>query len=308
MGFILRLTELNGYSTAVWILYLSRLWNPKVQGYSFFFSPPDNLEGLSRLSGVEVSELAKLCHPPAASPNFSNDNLFFGLPVSKFCIRADSPKICPLCLRESAYCRKVWDFAAVTVCPAHSVMLLDKCPRCNKRIRWTRKSVCACPCEFDFRLAEPTPVTGPELSLTEHIHHLCGLPTSDRKSEVGGNNPLLELTLKDCITALLFISGQYRNIRDASGRKIAPHKQNSEIHAMLSKAFLVFADWPRNYFRFLAWRRNHEAKVSPSDNLMTGLKKDFGIFYYGIFRLLTASQFDFLRDAFGEYLSRHWQG
>jgi TniQ len=304
MAFILRLTESNYYDLPSWILELSGLTT-----YSFVLGPPDKLERLSRLTGVGVPELADLGHPPAgAEDSLTYNNCFFGLPVPKYCLRVESPKLCPVCLAESPYFRRVWDLAAVTVCPIHRVMLIDECPQCSRRIGWRRRKVCACRCEFDFRRAEAASVGAAELSLTEHIHRLCGLLTPGRNAEGDSNNPLLELTLNDCLRALLFIAGQYQNILDTKGKNIATQKQNSEIHALLLRAWAVFDDWPRNYFEFLTWRRTHKANGRPSDICGTGLKRDFGKFYYGLFEQLAASKFDFLRDGFGKYLSQHWPG
>ena len=308
MGFILRLTEKNGYDTPAWILQLGGLSHSQSKKYTFVLGPPDNLERLSRLTGVGLPELATLFHPPTGSPDPSRDILFFGLPVPKFYISAGSSKVCPDCLRESAYRRKVWDLAAVTVCPTHSVMLLDECPRCSRPIRWTRKSVCGCPCDFDFREAEATPVSGPESSLTKHIHRLCGLLTSEDAGETA-NNPLLALSLKDVLSAVIFIAGQYQNTFSITGKDIAPNGRNTEIHSLLTRAFSVFENWPQKYFEFLAWRQCYGGEERPGIELhQAGARKEFGTFYKGIRYFLAARQFDFLRFAFGEYLSRHWEG
>ncbi|MUG98510.1 hypothetical protein F7734_41940 [Scytonema sp. UIC 10036] len=41
-------------------------------------------------------------------------------------------KLCPYCLTESAYCRKIWDWDLVKACYLHQCVLINKCPGCQK--------------------------------------------------------------------------------------------------------------------------------------------------------------------------------
>ncbi|MCY9697708.1 TniQ family protein [Paenibacillus alginolyticus] len=41
-------------------------------------------------------------------------------------------KVCPICLDELNYFRKIWDVSIVTTCPIHGCLLLDRCLNCNE--------------------------------------------------------------------------------------------------------------------------------------------------------------------------------
>lgn len=54
------------------------------------------------------------------------------------------PMVCPACLEESAYARKLWDLAHLPVCTQHGLALIDTCPNCGKRLSWKRIKVAHC--------------------------------------------------------------------------------------------------------------------------------------------------------------------
>jgi len=310
MGFVLRLTELNGYETPAWILELSRL-NHNRFGYScpFVFGEPTSLTHLSGLTGIELSELTNLIYPPVESDDAaSDDHLFFCSPVPKQHLRPVQTKICPACLRESNYYRKVWDLAAITVCPAHKALLLDGCPNCHRRILWRRKNVSVCTCGCDWREAALPRVGESELKVTKHIHRLCGYQFPDSDSGYDESNPILNLDLKTFLSYLLFIAGQYQNIAATKGKFVGPKARNSELHSHLSKAFDIFDNWPHNFHKFLEWRQKNNCGSYRSLTSKTGLYKDFGRFYEGLWRESDTGQLDILRDAFSDYVAQHWRG
>jgi predicted site-specific integrase-resolvase len=80
--------------------------------------------------------------------------------------------------------------------------------------------------------------------------------------------------------------------------------RNGDLHGLLCKAALVFHDWPHNYFSFLDWRK--EKMIS--ERHTKGLSKDFGEYKYSLYKQLVDSEFNFMRDAFEEYLAMKWDG
>lgn len=310
MGFILRVMESNGYDTAGWILGLSGLDHNRF-GYScpFVFREPASLTGLSTLMGVEVSELATLMYLPAESDDTSQDDqLFFGSAVPKYFIRVVDTKICPGCLRESNYCRKIWDLCAVTVCPIHRTMLLDECPNCRRRVLWSRKGVSVCACGFDWRETELPPLRECDLKVTGHIHRLCGYQFPAGEIVFDESNPILSLDLKGFLTNLLFIAGQYKNVPTTNEKIVAARVRNTELHPELSRAFAVFNNWPHNFYEFLEWRQQNNSNTPRSLVCETGLYRAFGKFYEGLHWESDTGCFELLRGAFADYVAQHWSG
>ena len=308
MGFILRVAELNGYETPAWVIEVWGLrYNEIARNCSWVFGQKSDFTRLTYLTGVEASELRTLGYPPARLGGADTMHLFFTSPISKRFIRSTHNKLCPECLRESNYCRKVWDLAGVTVCPLHKILLLDECPNCDRQITWNRKGVSVCACDYDFRGASTRRVKDSKLILARHIHRLCGISTFEVGPDDVANNPLVGLPLEDILSGVFLIASEYQNSYGTKGQHILKGQRNAEAHRLLTKAFAVFEQWPRNYVDFLTWRRRPE--VNPyTRRAWHGVFKDFGTFYLKLHDQFKATQYDFLRDAFNEYLSKHWDG
>jgi hypothetical protein len=308
-GYVIRLAEQNGYPTASWIFDLAGLDRINTNHHlcSVAFKSPECLRGLSRLTGISLKELARLVYARADTPRRAPLYKFFGHPVHQYVIRPLSVTLCPECLSESPYCRRVWEMSLVTTCPKHLRRLVDECPRCQKPISYIRASVCRCSCEFDFRALSAPPVSNAEAALSRRIHSLCdlnaGVPTN-----ANGRSPVTALGLHELVSVVLFIASQHQGLSGATGKKIARGMRNAELHALYTKAYSVFEDWPSNYYEFLDWRRARERKGSAVRcGSKAGLGQDFGNFYGGLYRFFSSDEYEFLRSAFGEYLVGRWE-
>jgi hypothetical protein len=115
------------------------------------------------------------------------------------------------------------------------------------------------------------------------------------------------------LSAVVFIAGQYEGMTGATGKHLVTTgktaRKNSSLHPLLVRAYSVFQDWPNNYYRFLDWRRSQDGNITPKDReLRTGVRKEFGKFHTGLDRYLPGSRFEFMREAFAEYLAVRWEG
>ena len=301
-GWLLKLAEINRYPNASWILEMANLRaNTFSLECSFLSSSSTDFSTLSELTGVDVKILESLTYEQTEPGMLS----LFGSAIPRYYIRFATPKICPSCLREAAYTRKLWDLGPVTACPHHSALLLDECPGCKKRISWARPAVCVCSCNYDWRNSEPVKVGDHEIALSRRIYELCGLiKRSEKMEEAKFKNPLFSLDLKRLIQAVIFVAGQYIGDTDTTGKNLVPTIRNAELHALIVKAFAVFEDWPNRYYEFLKYLQVH-AKDVPYD---TGLMKHFGQYYFSLYECMKSKQYNFMRDAFEQFLVSGWTG
>lgn len=298
MGYIIRLTEQNGYPSPSWIISRTGLASGVTQSCSFVFASPNSFRFLSSLTGATISELASTAY---------HNHLFSGLPTPSASVRLCSPKICPGCLTESPYCRRTWDISAVTTCPRHKCLLIDECPNCKRHITWVRNHVTICPCEFDWREATATPIEAFEGALTAHVHHLCGLPINE--SIINYRSPVTNLKLHDFLLVLFFFAGLYQGISVSTGKHLLHGRNNRDIHTLLTNTYSIFDNWSKNFHQFLRWRLEQERKMPLMRNrLKSMLYKDFGKFYTGLYQILTGGQFGFIKEAFIDYLVEEWDG
>lgn len=309
LGYVIRLAEQNGYENPSWILSLTNI--PKgtlYPGYSFLPITSEPFQLLTTLSGSTATKLSSLNYQPVGEW-YTHIYQFFGLPVHRSFIRPAHPKVCPACLREASYCRRIWEYALITACPVHQCMLVDECPHCKRHIRWSRKEVSNCPCKFDWRETPTSSVQEYELNLARVIYRLCGLPCGESKSYVSSQNPALRLSLHDLTQAVIFMAGQLHGHSLTTGWPLLSSRRVKDLHKLFVGAYYIFDDWPNHLYEFLHWWRVQEKSSFPTyQRLRSVLYKDFDKLYFGLYKILADSQFDFIRSAFVDYLHEEWEG
>lgn len=252
-GYTTRLTELNHYKNSRWILKLAGIQlDHGPFGHAFILRENIDLSALAQLGGVEISKLTSLTYPPANGSGSPVKHRFFDSLVPWTLICLSYSKVCPACLRESNYCRRMWDLVPVTACPAHNCLLIHECPSCKKRITWARHRVSICRCGFDWREAPQTALEDSELEVARHLHDLCAPKPRKHRANFGATySPIRDLELGDFLCAVLFIAARYTAWRPNTGMRMASPKRYSELHTLLCTAFSVFVDWPTMFYRFL---------------------------------------------------------
>src|SRR5215210_4650818 len=175
VGYLLRLVELNDFDSLSWALQIAEILD-RAHYYGFVFDSSLNLAPLISLTGVEEVKLrGMLYHTAVVKRRKMGDYLVFGRAVPQYAIRPERSKLCPGCLRESPYARRIWDLIPITVCPIHKCLLLDECPTCKARITWLRTRISHCKCGADWSEYDPPAVGEPELEVTKQIYRLCKL-------------------------------------------------------------------------------------------------------------------------------------
>ena len=310
MGYILRLTELNGYETPSWIMKSAGLdYSQLRQTCSLLFQPPENLCQLAEVAGITVPELAPLMYSHVSSPGATPLFSFCGAPVPKYVLRPARPKVCPHCLSATGYCRRIWDLLPLTTCLYHECLLIDQCPECEWRITWIRNGVSICrSCGLDLRESPIKRVKDSELELARHIHRLCDLPAAGGAASPDEHkrSQLLGLSLGDLLSILLFTASLFNGPDQLwPWRYSLPVDggwNNEESHSSLLKAYSVFEDWPEGYYSFLHWMRPERGNASGSQPSRHKRRKDLEKIRHALSTKLSASQFDFMREAFKDYL------
>jgi hypothetical protein len=306
LGYLLRLTDLNEYETPSWLLSLADIKKGgKNRLSSYYLNSHLSLEGLAALSGIGEERLRALQYRPTGTvkSRMMGDYDVLGNSLPLYLIRLHHPKFCPPCLRDQPYARKLWELSVVTTCPLHNCLLIEKCPSCGKPPSYMRRRVWECKCGADWRKIEPVLLPSGELVITRNVYRLCGLPCGTEPAffdEI--SNRLLELDLRSFVRALVFIASQYDNKVDTLG-KCFEKLDNAHQHKQLIRAFHVCDDFPHNFYAFLDWRRHN-----PSRRHDLNRKKEVNRYGYfdgyksALNKQLVDPQFDFLRQAFNEYV------
>jgi TniQ protein len=308
ISYLLRLTEANGYDTPSWILSLSGIDYMELQWkFTFVFSCSEEFKKFAKLTGNALSDLIGLLYltaPPPKDITCDGNYNFYGAFLNRSIIRPHCPKVCVQCLNESGYGRRVWDCSLVTACPIHECLLLDTCPKCKRRLRAIRNRLSVCVCECDWSELRPDLRPEHEITVSRRIYQLCGLLPLDHPAKER-HNSLQSLALQDFVIILTFIAGLNCEMSWATGRPSKSIKlRNEDLHTHITNAYQVFQNWPRNFHQFLDKKSKGDVRFDPRDGkLDTALKEEFGALFKRLYRDLQEPQFDFMREAFAQYLT-----
>ena len=275
--------------------------------FTFVFSCSEGFKKLAKLTGNAISDLIELLYLPAPSSKNTTcdaDYNFYGAFLNRSIIRPHCPKVCVKCLNESGYCRRIWDCSLVTVCPIHECRLLDTCPKCKRRLRPIRNRLVVCACGCNWSELQPDLRPEHEITVSRRIYQLCKLLTLDHQSKER-LNPLQSLGLQDFVIVLTFIASFECEMSWATGRPSRSIElRNEDLHTYITKAYQVFENWPKNFHQLLNAKSKGNVRLNPRDGkLDTALKEEFGSLFKRLYRDLREPQFDFLREAFAQYLN-----
>ena len=104
---------------------------------------------------------------------WSGQRLFF-----KNQLRSVNPQICPVCVHQEGFCKRVWDLSLVTSCTIHQCMLVDACEHCKVPLRWDRPAldVCICGRPFSSKNAQPGSASFESMTVSQAVETcLAGL-------------------------------------------------------------------------------------------------------------------------------------
>ena len=304
-GYILRLSQVNCYSSPQWIYNLAEIPQYAANG-NFCDRSTQDFSKLAQLLSVEESTLWKMAFREHKSSKVARVN-FFDRSLPTYNLSKLKAKVCPCCLAEKSYCRKIWNLIPLTVCPIHHCLLVDICPQCDRPIRWDRNSVNECKyCELDWRDIKSEILELPQTIPSHLLFTACGLgKLGEAELQIIGKcHPILNLELEHLISLFCFFAGQLIDVGDTTGKFISANRNNAELHKLFLSTWDYLQDFPDGFERFLDWYKNKSSH--PERDI--GIARDFGNFYRRLYKNFPRQTFGFLHTAFENYLATKWDG
>lgn len=300
-GFLLRLSELNGYNHPHWICAAA--------GFGKWLTPPNDrtFQRLSVLTNTDVAVLRRFSYDGSLVDNRRVLRCHFNnRPIRRLFLELKTARVCPECLDKSPHTHALWDINLVTACPIHGRLLLDRCPRCRERLTWRRAKVASCECGFDLRTTTAPRISGQTLELNQFIAHAAGWIDAKVKPESTFGLPvhaLSKLSLGDLLEAIILVGRIWlRGVSETASIPNLPTLSNSGV--FLDAATKCFQDWPDKFHASL--RMNHHpnnARVffSFADGLKIVARGETT-------QKIRQTPFKFIQDAVSDYFYRQWQG
>ena len=286
LGYILRLSEENGYTTPWSLLLVAQIRQHE-----------------ARSTGMKVAKLAQICNRlqnelQSISYRWPGDRprscRLLGHLLTPWDLVVTRPKLCPECVMEKGFIEAHFDLALMTGCPVHRRSLLSRCPGCLNPLRWFRPGLLECDCGASLRNADLPAISGAEADLLDIMQRkTLGLPAGrDYASGLPGS--YLEVMSLQPLLSLIGMLGRRRIVFDNDC-----DRRNSQ--RILFAAARVLADWPTNFFRLL----RGITEGGPT-NSSTGVARGrLGGVYRSLLnlrRIMPTEQADFLRIAFLDFI------
>lgn len=303
IGYLLRVSEANGYVSIHWLLGAANL-QTAARVHSCIYRAED-MEPLAKLLGVDLAVVTGMAYTPLgvfASRSKTNYEVC-GQIVSTHLLRPNYPKICPACLAENPFCRKIWELGIVTACVKHKCLLMRECPACREKLTWKRTKLYTCRCGLDWTTVISELLPEHELVFSARVANLLGV--SD-VSPAAFPPQLLHLSLMDLANLLFFINGQLNGRSDIFGKSLQTQLSNGDLHRKLNSTIDLFHDFPFNFFEALDMLDTvyeERKQKCPFPNRPGSVRSQIlGGVVRTCTKILKGEGFDFLREAFQEYI------
>jgi len=289
MGYVLRLSETNGYASP---------WN--------LFQLAGMRQNETRTTGIKVKKLAMIAnHSPsqfeklAFSPSTAHPRWagLLGHPVVPTDIEITKPKLCPQCVAEKGFVEAHWHLEIMVACPVHRCMALSACPKCGNALSWFRPGLLECRCRGS--LADPPPgvVSEATASLLDVVRRkVLGLPMNEDNPELLPMDGLRSLNLRTLLSVIRILARHRMDTDGATGSK------NNE--RVISEASRVLMHWPSNFSQLLSDIGKSISATGP-----TGVGAQFAPIYKALFKsraIAPREQVEFMKLAFLDFAINHW--
>lgn len=288
LGYILRLSQLNGYESPWSLFSLAGMRQHEIRTTGI------RCDRLAAIANRNISELNAIAYSgPQGNPRRCR---ILDHPIVLADLSLHSPKLCSQCVSQRGFIEAHWDLTLMTACPIHQSMLTSHCSKCAKPLRWFRPGILECECGGNLTQGDQ-PVATRELA-----DLMAVIRAKILRKQTGIENfsglPLAELFAMD-LRAMLSV------IRTVGKSRLRADDQDANDPVMISSAAsAVFANWPRHFIQLLLDIGNN-LPVDGRGNVRGQFQRIYGSLFKNK-AIATPKQLDFLRAAFLEFVTRHW--
>ena len=288
LGYILRLTEENGYRTPYVLLHMI--------GRERFRDPRLPLRELARIAHRELSELQAIAYSCIDDESRRRFRLL-GHALPAFELKLKQPSLCPECVQFAGFIEAHWDLTLMTGCPVHRSHLLSRCPECHLQLRWLRPGQLECVCGATFGQTAGPLLSDSEIELLNLIRCKVAIPVATASSTGIPAAELSALSLRSLLSLIRTLARFHLN----------PDTVN-DCHdpcRIVRAAAHVLSSYPVN-FQKLLWTVGTQHGPKRSGGIV---RSQFRSIYKGIFKHTVGDapqSRDFLGSAFLDFAMNQW--
>ncbi|WP_068773765.1 TniQ family protein [Paenibacillus sp. FJAT-26967] len=299
-GYIIRLSEANGYPFPNRIYKMAGLYKYNKGMNVCMVDEKVDVSRLSQLTTWSEEQLLSLSFYNEIAKLEQDKNSRLVHKLWRFGTCVYKQQLCPLCLIETAYHRKLWDLNIVTTCPVHLCFLIDQCPQCQKKISPHRSHLLYCNCSYDFREAQVENVSKEQTYVTQLLNRkVFDCTTSDIPIQ---NGPLEHMEFRHIVYVIMvFCDVISLYFRGNKRLQFAQLFKQTGLHHLVQHSVRIFEHWPDSFDSFV-----DELRELPKGMREGGpMGKEFGYFHQKLQERLYDPTFMFVIQRLNEYLDQH---
>jgi TniQ len=288
-GYVLRLSEENGYRTPYVLLHLI--------GRERFRDPRFPLRELARIAHRELSELQAIAYSCIDEESRRRFRLL-GHALPAFELKLKQPSLCPECVQFAGFIEAHWDLTLMTGCPVHRSHLLSRCPECHLQLRWLRPGQLECLCGATFGQAAGPLLSDSEVELLNLIRcKVLAVPVPTASSSGIPAAELSALSLRSLLSLIRTLARFHLNLDTVN--------DCDDPCRIVGAAAHVLSSYPVN-FQKLLWTVGTQHGPKRSGGIV---RSQFNSIYKGIFKRTPGDapqSRDFLGSAFLDFAMNQW--
>lgn len=294
LGFILRVSELNGYETPYHILRLANINHDQVTaGFP--------IHKFVEILGNKAEALKKVSYEKSISNSkkreFKIVERSLGASVKNAPLRMQELAICPQCVVEHGYIDAFFDLSIAIACPKHKRTVVHKCHQCGNNLRLFRPGLLTCKCGADLRDSPFESIGNDTYEFMEIAHSKLYEQDISTKANTC-NFPTRSLAALSLPAFLYMITslGHKNFALSNSGEPSAEERVKAGLD--------VLKNWPTSYYNFL----DKVGTISTKNGIKSaGLRNQFSGFYESMFKGRKFSkEISFLREEFIRFGNAKW--
>lgn len=295
-GYVLRLTEANGYDSTTTILSHMDATHSDVHTSASF------LDRLAEATGALEFSYPELSYRDHAFDGIVEHMLLgkavtYSHRISPF--NHEQPKLCAQCVEDKGHIEAFWDLRFAVACPAHGTVAVRSCT-CGKNLSWKRRNLTTCGCGKSYRSVAAAAAPLPVVMLMKWLAAKLNGSAAPESPENHGfpARHLVPLSLQ----SLLVLIQAFSEFTAPSRRENKLLKTFDAVNA----AAELLQDWPRNFEKALS--REQLNNVSGPRKNTTGFSRRFVRTNLLLGNLKLYPDLAFVSEAYFEYGRNEWDG
>lgn len=281
LGYVLRLSEVNGYSSPRHLRQFAGIAS------TVSLVSVEGLVALASVSRSMLPDASAPIHHGLAVPTLTRPVDADFIPTAEWTLIA---KCCPLCIEAMGFIEAHWSLPHMIACPLHRYLAASLCFVCKRPLRWHRPGLLECSCGATIRIDSARFATSTELALLDLIRRKAlGLESPKQNPAGFPIENLMTMTLPQLIETVDTLA---RLQGAATGR---------DKRQVVFLAARALSDWPHGFLKVIDPQEDGtERAVQFRRNLARCLRALCGP------NSTLRSHADFLGAVMVEYAVRQW--